>query len=803
MTTRIESDSISTGAPPGSSSTYTSPHSTRLYGPWLRIVQALWLLLVAIGLFIFIKGLLQRIDNIRNTYSEDLGLTLKQTTGSQISISTYYSDEQAAKAGILDGDILVAIDGKTVAISPGESLEHIIPPGATGSPVVLTVRTGVWPERQYTLHRGGLRGQILSNLGLSTQFAIIYLLVTELIVVAISVSAAVFLVWRKSDDWLALLAALVFIAVIVGAASPGIRGDLYGRPDWRLPLDAWNALCILAAAIFLYVFPDGRFVPRWTIACAILLSVWNGLAFFVPNLYFWNMPPVVFVMIFLVISSTGVIAQIYRYLRVSTPTERQQTKWVVFGLSIGVLVGFVGLFFFQNIAYAWLQPPEFEWMIDVFIVSPLARFIQLLIPVTIGIAIFRYRLWDIDLVINRVLFYGSLTALTMLIYLSAVSALGLLFRGLAVEWVFFLATGLIAILFYPLRQRLQRAINRMMYGERDEPYSVLTRLANTLEQSATPGEMLPSIARMVSQTLKIPYVAILIHENGGDHLVARAGQPVEEVQSIPLVYQTEIIGELQVGRRAKGEEFSTADRRLLENIARQAGSAAETIRLNAELVRSRAEIVTTREEERRRLRRDLHDGLGPILASQTLKMAAVRQLVRQNPEQAETLLDDIIQQNEGTVSEVRRLVYGLRPPALDELGLVEAVRDLVARSEPGDNFITVEGPAEGLPKLSAAVEVNAYRIALEGMTNATCHSKAQHCIIRFSIEDQQHNGEARRALVVQINDDGTGMPNRYRAGVGIRSMRERAEELGGQLLITPGNPHGTHVSAWLPLVECE
>ncbi len=800
MDTSTVPDLISPDAPPGMPSTGASPRSTHLHGPWLRIVQALWLLLVAIGLFIFVRGLLTRIDDIRQTYSKDLGMDLKQTAGGQISISTY-PNQQAAEAGILDGDILVAINGKSVDYSPGESMADIIPPGAAGSPVVLNVRTGDWPVRQYTLLYGGLRGQILSNLGLSTQFAIIYLLVTELIVVAISILVAVFLVWRKSDDWLALLAALFFIAVIVGVASPGILDDLYSHPDWRLTLDAWIALCILAAFIFMYVFPDGRFRPRWTIACALLLAAWNGLAFFIPELYFWNASPVVFIMTFLVISSTGVIAQIYRYKRISGPTERQQTKWVVFGLSIGVMLGFVGQQLFQTYVSAWIQPPEFEWMINDFIVIPIARFTQLLIPITIGIAIFRYRLWDIDLVIHRVLFYGSLTALTMLVYLSAVTALGLLFRGLAVEWVFFLATGLIAILIEPLRRRLQRAVNRLMYGERDEPYSVLSRLANSLGQSATPNEVLPTIAETVSQALKIPYVSISIYGQGGDHLVARVGQQQEDGLSFQLVYQAEVIGALQVGRRAPGEGFSKADLRLLENIARQAGSAAETIRLNAELVRSRTEIVTTREEERRRLRRDLHDGLGPILASQTLKMAAVRQIVQQNPKQAETMLDDIIEQIQSTVSEVRRLVYGLRPPALDELGLVEAVRDLVHRAETNGKIITVEGPEGGLPKLTAAVEVNAYRIALEGLTNSTRHSKAQHCTIRFTIEEQKQNGEAKRALVVQISDDGTGMPKQYRAGVGIRSMRERAEELGGQLLITPGNPHGTQVSAWLPLVE--
>ncbi len=802
MTTGIESKSISTVALQGSLPAKTNPHSTRLHGPWRRIVQALWLFLIAIGLFIFVNGLLKRIDNIRWTYSENLGLSLKQTAGDQISISPYYND-QAEEAGILDGDILVAIDGTAINYSPGSSLEDIIPPGATGSPVVLSVRTGDWPVRQYTLFYGGLRGQILSRMGLSTQFAMIYLLATELIVVVISLLVAVFLVWRKSDDWLALLAALILIGVIVGVASPGIIGDLYAEANWRLPLDAWQALCILAALTFMYVFPDGRFMPRWTIACTILLAAWNGLAFFIPNLYFWNASPVVFVMIFLVFSCTGVIAQVYRYKRISGPAERQQTKWVVFGLSIGFMVGLVGLSIFQNYASAWIHPPEVEWLINDFIVTPLARFIQLLIPVTIGIAIFRYRLWDIDLVINRVLFYGSLTTLTMLIYLSAVSALGYLFRGMAVEWVFFLATGLIAILFDPLRRRIQRAVNRLMYGERDDPYGVLTRLANSLEHSATPSEVLPSIAETVSQALKIPYVAIQVQKNGENHQVAKVGQVQDDALIFPLFYQAELIGALQVGRRTPGEGFSNADLRLLENIARQAGSAAETVRLNAELVRSRAEIVTTREEERRRLRRDLHDGLGPILASQTLKMAAVRQLVRQNPERAETMLDDIIQQNEGTVAEIRRLVYGLRPPALDELGLVEAVRDIVHRSKPFDNSIMVEGPEEGLPKLSAAVEANAYRIALEGLTNATRHSNAHHCIIRFAIEDQQPTGEPKRALVVQIDDDGEGIPKQYRAGVGIRSMRERAEELGGQLFIRPGNPHGTQVRAWLPLTGCD
>jgi two-component system NarL family sensor kinase len=317
--------------------------------------------------------------------------------------------------------------------------------------------------------------------------------------------------------------------------------------------------------------------------------------------------------------------------------------------------------------------------------------------------------------------------------------------------------------------------------------------------------VLPAIAETVGQALRVPYLSIQVRQNGEEQRMAVYGKPGSEVLTFPIIYQSEEIGSLRVAPRARGEEFSSADRRLIETIARQAGAAAQAVRLNSELIRSRAEIVAAREEERRRLRRDLHDGLGPILASQTLKMAAVRQLVRQNPERAETMVDDVIHQNESTVSEVRRLVYGLRPPALDQLGLVEAVRDLIRRGGQDDLAasglkIQVDGPEEGLPELPAAVEVNAYRIALEALTNVTRHASAQRCEILFRCEPPE-GVEKKSALLVQIYDDGVGFLPAYRAGVGLRSMHERAEELGGRLEIQPANPSGTLIRAWLPLIE--
>jgi len=240
------------------------------------------------------------------------------------------------------------------------------------------------------------------------------------------------------------------------------------------------------------------------------------------------------------------------------------------------------------------------------------------------------------------------------------------------------------------------------------------------------------------------------------------------------------------------------DRHLLENIAHQAGMAIHAVNLTADLQRSRQHLVTAREEERRRLRRDLHDGLGPNLASQGLKLAAVKQLLEKDPASAIPLLEQVMTQNQSTVEDVRRLVYGLRPPALDELGLVAAIRDHVAGMD-GEASLQIEitEPVGGLPSLSAAVEVAAYRIVLEALTNVIRHAQARHCAIRFS---PSQNG-SKAILQIEIIDDGIGLPHDLRAGVGLRSMRERAEEVGGILTIEPVMNGGTHIRARLPLID--
>jgi signal transduction histidine kinase len=349
-----------------------------------------------------------------------------------------------------------------------------------------------------------------------------------------------------------------------------------------------------------------------------------------------------------------------------------------------------------------------------------------------------------------------------------------------------------------------------MYGERDEPYAVLSRLGQRLEATLAPESVLPTIVETVAHALKLPYVAIRVHSEQSSvisdqssvisdqsSVVSASWKKSDQLPTdncslitIPLVYQTETIGQLILAPRAPGESFSPADRRLLEDIAHQAGVAVHAVRLTADLQRSREQLVTAREEERRRIRRDLHDGLGPALASLTLKLDAARNLLTREPSAADALLAELKAQTQSALADIRRLVYDLRPPALDELGLVSAVREHVQQYENVNGLgVAVEGPAH-LPLLPAAVEVAAYRIAVEALTNVARHARARSCVIRFALDD---------ALRVEIRDDGIGFTPQARVGVGLTSMRERAAELGGTCVVERAPEGGTRVVARLPV----
>ncbi len=219
--------------------------------------------------------------------------------------------------------------------------------------------------------------------------------------------------------------------------------------------------------------------------------------------------------------------------------------------------------------------------------------------------------------------------------------------------------------------------------------------------------------------------------------------------------------------------------------------AIEQIRLNHELQLSRQKIVTAREEERRRLRRDLHDGLGPTLAAQMFRVGAAQQTLTKNPEKTAQILDELQNGIEGTLSSIRQLVYELRPPMLDQFGLTGAVKDFVGRLT-GSVEINLQMP-EQMPPLTAAVEVASFRIMQTSIDNVIKHAQATRCDATLLIKGG--------TLTIEVIDNGVGISANYMAGVGLTSMRERAEELGGTFVITPTIPHGTHLSVSIPLLS--
>ena len=387
-------------------------------------------------------------------------------------------------------------------------------------------------------------------------------------------------------------------------------------------------------------------------------------------------------------------------LRHARGNEHQQLKWFLFAaVPLTVFLSVLELMIVANFTTdpgcnACYTPWAWEVFRAVRYVSVLAL---LVVPVFTYIAILRYRLYDIDVVINRTLVYGSLSACVVGIYVLAVVALGALFQTQGNIAVSLFATGLVAVLFQPLRGRLQRSVNRLMYGERDDPYAVISHLGRRLEAALAPDTVLPTVVETIAQALKLPYAAILLKEGEGFRTAASYGSPRGEPETLPLVYQREEIGRLVLSPRGPGEGFSEADRGLLEDLARQAEVAVHAVRLTADLQRSRERLVATREEERRRLRRDLHDGLGAQLAGLNIQAGTLRRLIPRDHDAADELVVELRDELRGAIADIRRLVYDLRPPALDDLGLVEAIRQLAERydSKDGPLRVVVEAP-EGI-----------------------------------------------------------------------------------------------------------
>ena len=567
-----------------------------------------------------------------------------------------------------------------------------------------------------------------------------------------------------------------------------------------------GALLLLGLPLLLTLYPDGRFMPggwgvagRIAIGLAVLLPIALVLAppsalyegavppWIDPDLPALPLPDQVWVGALTIARTLTIgsllipIAVVFARHHRADGLDRTRLRWLLWAALICVLVVVVGLLVpGSTMAYLAL-------VTGVTVTSA---------SVTIGIV--RPHLVDIDALVAGTLVSAAVGAIVITLDLAIIAAGNQLLGDQLDERSVTVVVLIVAVVLYgPLRHWLGRAVRRLLVGRRADRYTVVSTLAQRLESSGRVDEQLPALAAAVAEAFKVPYVRVEIGQSSGGELVAEHGPAPADRSSIaelPITYQGARIGRLLLSAQGFRALMSRRDQALLLDVVRQAAIAVRSATLARELQLSRERLVLAREEDRRRIRRDLHDGLGPALGGVALRLDAAGNAIDTDPDRTRQLVRQSRQDVTEALADVRRLVHGLRPPALDDFGLVAALEHQVeAVASVLHAELDVDLAAGELGALPAAVEVAGFRIVSESLTNVVRHSGAGTCRVTLAVTDG--------GLRIEVVDDGRGIDPDVVAGVGLRSLRERAEELGGRCEVRCPATGGTVVQAWIPIAE--
>jgi signal transduction histidine kinase len=467
---------------------------------------------------------------------------------------------------------------------------------------------------------------------------------------------------------------------------------------------------------------------------------------------------------FLVLPALTVLAAaapVVRY-RAADGVQRQQLRWVAAAVLVLALAaplaaaGSAGGAVVEGLAY-------------------------LLVPVAVVVAVLRYRLWDLGLVVRRGLVYAVASAALLAVHVGTVTLSAPLLSGRVPEA---LATAVVAVSAVPFLAGAQRAVERLLFGERRDPDRAVRSLAQRL--AATPEALLPQVVEEVARSLRLPYVAV---ELADGTVGAAAGAPVADRVRVPLRHRGTTVGWLVAAPRSPGETLDGRDLHLLRQVADHAGLAVHSTLLAAELRTAADRLRTARAEERERLRADLHDELGPALGAISMRAEAARNLLAGGElRRADDVLGTIERGTEAAVAEVRRILADLQPRVLEEDGLEAALRAVAAAVPEG---MGVRLDLDLPPVLPPRIELAAYRVAAEGVRNAVRHAGAGSVTIAL----RSRGG----GVELEVRDDGIGLPADHRPGVGLRSMHARAAELGGSLHVAAEPTGGTTLRLVLPV----
>ncbi|TDU88937.1 histidine kinase [Kribbella voronezhensis] len=610
--------------------------------------------------------------------------------------------------------------------------------------------------------------------GLDASTAVSSYLVTN-VAIGLSATPGGYLIarYRPSSPIGWLLLGLGIAPLLTAAMVPLIAaGNEAGWPQPALRLVvtimsfswAWGVFCCLPLA--LQLFPTGRPVsPRWRglIWLTVIMSVIGGFSTGPTPEYgassylvspWWKTGEQVAGVLAPLVVLLTVAGLIVRFVK-ADEVVRQQLLWLVVAVLLVIIV---------NVP-SWFSLPTGG---EIFLLLSFP-----LIPAAMTVAVLRHGLFDVRLVLSRLLLYGVLTAGVVGSYLALVAVLNQVLNSAGAP---VLATLVVALVFNPVRLRLQRLVDQALYGVRRDPVQAVSVVGRQLA-----GDDLTGVLESLREALRLPYAAI----ERGEESVATSGNRPVEVAVFPLRHKADVVGCLVIGARRGERHLSKADQAVLDLLATPLAVALHSTALRDQLRESRDRLLTATIDERARLHRDLHDSLGPVLTGAAFTADGAALAARTNPERAGQLATQLGMQLREAITDVRRIVYALRPPVLDQLGLVAALRQ--QEHGLGDVALTVDAP-QALPELPTAVEVAAYRIASEALTNIVRHSTARQAVVSLTAD--------AGALKLTITDDGESV-RAWPTGVGLESIRARATELGGACEAGP-TAQGGRVAAVLP-----
>jgi signal transduction histidine kinase len=620
----------------------------------------------------------------------------------------------------------------------------------------------------------------------------------------------------------------VGVALLWGLASGGSGVAEYARArhwsiseplliaDW---LGAWIFIPgIYVPITFLFLlFPDGHLPSRRWLPISWLATVGIGLntlwSAFAPqgtedivltrsNPYaigspgFWNVIQGVSWPLGLLGMLGSVAALVVRYRR-SSGEERQQMKWLAYG---SVLVAI--LFIVGGVGFGVVGDNEGAQTA----IEALLVFALFLIPVTSAVAILKYRLYDIDVVINKTVVYGALAGFITLVYVGIVVGIGTAIGqgdrpnlGLSI-----LATAVVAVAFQPVRERIQRFANRLVYGKRATPYEVLSHFGERMASTVATEELLPRMAEILAQGTGAARTEVWLKVGPELRRAASWPQKDQDVpkvlplsadelpliedsdRSVPVRHQGEFLGALSV-RKTRGEPLTPSDAKLLEDLASQAGLVLRNVKLIEELRASRQRLVAAQDEERQRIERNIHDGAQQQLVALNVKLGLAKTLLRKDTQKTQEMIEQLQQETVDALENLRDLARGIYPPLLADKGLVAALE-----AQAGKAPVPVDVRADGIGRFAKDSEAAVYFCILEALQNIAKYADASLASIRLDRDGGQ--------LRFQVEDDGRGFdPGAVKPGSGLTNMTDRIEALGGSIEVRSSPSRGTTITGVLPV----